>query len=127
MTRLFEFGKQLFIFIGLAVLILMVMDFNSRMAELTRLRAQQERELLAMNHLVATQIYLETQIAYATSEPAVEAWARQEGRLIRDGDVPVVPLPGEAFAPTPTPLPEHSQNDLTNWEAWLEWFLSNAP
>jgi len=127
MRRFYEFGKQIFIFLGLAVLILMVMDFNSRMAELTRLRAQQERELLTINHLVATQIHLETQIAYATSEPAVEAWARQEGRLIRDGDVPVVPLPGEAFAPTATPPPQHALEDLSNWQAWVEWFFNNAP
>ena len=113
--------------IGLFVLILLVMDFNNRMAELTRLSAQKEREALEITTLIETQVFLETQMAYATSDAAVEAWAREEGRWVLPGDHLIVPLPPEGYTPEPMYIATPTPQQLTNWEAWKEWFLYEAP
>jgi cell division protein FtsB len=116
-------GRQILLIAGLAVLFYLIMDFNNRMAELHRLSAQSERVSAQATSLIATQAYLEEQIAYATSDSAVEEWAREEGRWMRPGDQPVVPLvpPGSTVVPTPTPVvtPERVQN----WEVWLALFV----
>ena len=89
--------------IGLAVLTLLVMDFNNRMAELRRLSDQRVIVAGRATDLVRTQQNLETKIAYATSEAAVLEWAYQEGKWVREGDVPIVPLAEPGSAPEPTP------------------------
>ena len=59
------------IVVGIAVLVLLVMDFNSRMSELRRLSTERDRTSTTITALASTRVYLETQVAYATSEPAV--------------------------------------------------------
>jgi len=49
--------------LGFAVLVLLVMDFNNRMAELRRLTAEKERVSARVTSLVETQVSLETQVA----------------------------------------------------------------
>jgi hypothetical protein len=112
--------------IGLAVLTLLVMDFNNRMAELKRLSSQHELVAAEVTSLVQTQTHLETQIAYATSEAAVMEWAYQEGHWLREGDVPVVPLP-DGSAPEPTAMPIPTQTQESNWQIWFSLFFDRQP
>ena len=109
--------------IGLAVLTLLVMDFNNRMAELRRLSDQRVIVAGRATDLVRTQQNLETQIAYATSEAAVLEWAYQEGKWVREGDVPIVPLGEPGSAPEPTPAPAATAAPESNLEIWLSLFL----
>jgi cell division protein FtsB len=112
--------------IGLAILALLVMDFNNRMADLRRLSDQRQVVAAEVTDLVQTRTALETQIAFATSEGAVRQWAYREGRWVQEGDVLVVPVsPGESTpAPqatlTPTPQPQ------SNWRIWLSLFFDSA-
>ncbi len=120
--------KQLIIGALIVVVIFLMADFNSRMSELNRLKAQEKRVAGEVTSLVQTQIWLETQIAYATSEAAVEAWAREQGRLAQEGDNPVVPLPaGDQAQPTPAPLPVSTLEPVENWEVWLALFFDRKP
>ena len=115
--------KYALVIIGLVILTFLVMDFNNRMAELRRLSDQKEIVAAKVTDLVNTQQSLETQIAFATSDAAVLEWAYQEGKWVREGDYPVVPLqpPGETPKPTvvavATPQPEN------NLEIWLSLFV----
>jgi len=109
--------------IGLAVLTLLVMDFNNRMAELRRLSDQRVIVAGRATDLVRTQQNLETKIAYATSEAAVLEWAYQEGKWVREGDVPIVPLGEPGSAPEPTPVPPATAVPESNLEIWLSLFL----
>jgi len=122
-----DLGKRVLIFGGMMILILLVMDFNSRMAELTRLRAQHERESEVIEGLRATEVYLETQIAFATSDAAVEAWAREDGRWARPGDYPVVPVPEGEGALAERAAEEEPAEALSNWQAWMAWFFNLSP
>ena len=115
--------KYALLIIGLAVLALLVMDFNNRMAELRRLSSQQEVVAVQATQLASTKTYLETQMAYADSENAVKEWAYQEGHWVRDGDILVVPLPPEAATPEPSVVIQPIPTPASNLEIWLSLFF----
>ena len=119
MTKLGRGWKSLLIFIGFGVLVLLVMDFNNRMAELRRLTAEKENVSARVTALVETQQSLETQVAYATSDAAVYYWAYNFERLGREGDVLVVPILQEGSIPLPTPTPAVTPEIIQNWQVWL--------
>ena len=107
------------ILIGFAVLVLLVMDFNNRMAELRRLTAEKEVVSARVTSLVQTQKSLETQVAYATSEAAVYFWAYNFEHLGKEGDVLVVPIQAEGEKPQPTPTHIVTPVLIQNWQVWL--------
>ena len=120
-------GRRILIVGGLAILILLVTDFNSRMAELTRLRSQSEDETAKLNELTATRDALQTQIAYSSSDAAVEAWAREQGRMSKPGDYPIIPLADPDYSPPPEKTTNVETQDPSNWQAWMEWLFGTAP
>jgi adenylate cyclase len=111
--------KPALILIGFAVLVLLVMDFNNRMAELRRLTAEKEVVSARVTSLVQTQASLETQVAYATSEAAVYYWAYNFEHLGREGDVLVVPIQADGNLPQPTPTPIVTPEVIQNWQVWM--------
>jgi len=119
MRKLGNSWKPALILVGFAVLILLVMDFNNRMAELRRLTAEKEVVSARVTSLVETQASLETQVAYATSEAAVYYWAYNFEHLGEEGDVLVVPIQVEGSQPQPTPTPVVTPLVITNWQVWL--------
>lgn len=123
MKKLGRGWKPALILIGFAVLVLLVMDFNNRMAELRRLTAEKEDVSAHVTSLVQTQLALETQVAYATSEAAVYYWAYNFERLGKAGDVLVVPIQQEGSLPQPTPTPEVTPVVIQNWQVWLSLFV----
>ena len=109
--------------IGILVLVFIVLEFNRRLEELNMLNAQSELVQRQATQAVQTQLALQTQVAYAGSDAAVEEWARTDGHYIQDGDLPVVPLgqPGSPpiEASTPTPVPTQP----ANWQVWWDLFF----
>lgn len=109
--------------IGILVLVFIVLEFNRRLEELNMLNEQSELVQLQATQAVQTQLALQTQVAYAGSNAAVEEWARTDGHYIKDGDLPIVPLgqPGSPpiEASTPTPIPTQP----ANWEVWWNLFF----
>ena len=116
-------GKRILVVGGLLFMILLVTDFNSRMAELTRLRAQKVEELQLREELFATQYALQTQIAYASSDAAVDEWAREQERAALPGDFPVVPLADPNYQPPEPEVQEIQAQAHTHWENWMLWLV----
>ena len=109
--------------IGVLGLGYLVMDMNSRLFELRKNTLLMEGVAAEATQLVNTQNALHTQIAFATSDLAVEQWARESGHMVRSGDNPVVPLaPGDATQ-APTPAPVATREVIQNWQMWLWLFL----
>jgi hypothetical protein len=100
-------------------------DFNQRLGLNRRIGADEqtlEQEVAAAE---AHRADLLAQIEYAQTDAYVERWARYEAKMIKPGEVLVVPLalpPSEAqvAAPPPTPTPQP-------WEAWWEVFFGQRP
>jgi cell division protein FtsB len=127
MKRFRVWGRRAYIVVGLVILVTMVMDFNSRMTRLNHLRTQKEHEEQQLLELKLTRAALQEQIAYVSSDDAVEEWAREEGRMMLPGDIVVVPLPDASF------VPESVEEELTypepdsNWDAWMQWLFFTSP
>ncbi len=111
------------IFLGIFILILLVIEFNTRLEELNRLSEQRNEVRILATQAQQTQMSLLTQVAYGGSTAAVEEWARTEGHYVQDGDQAVIPVgqPGSepVLAPTPLPVPTPMQN----WEVWWKLFF----
>ncbi len=119
--------KPVVILVGFAVMVLLVMDFNSRMAVLRRLTAEKEDVSARVTSLVETQVSLETQVAYATSDAAVYYWAYNFQHMGRQGDVLVVPIQPSGSLPQPTPTPVVTPQVIQNWQVWLSLFVEQPP
>ena len=115
--------RRVFIAAGILILMFMVMDFNTRLENLNRLNDQREVVREQATQAMQTELAMRTEVAYATSDQAVEDWARSEGRYQKPSDQPVVPLgqPGSepVISSTPTPIP----TPMPNWVIWQELFF----
>ncbi len=113
-----------FLWIGVVVILfLLVMDFNNRVGELLRLNADRDDISTQVANLQATQQSLKAQIAYATSDVAVEEWARSQGHLVRDGDVAIVPMAPPNDTPVPQITPSPTPQQVENWQVWQALFF----
>jgi hypothetical protein len=115
--------RRVLVMIGILALVFIVLEFNRRLEELNMLNEQSQLIQTQATQAIQTQFALQTQVAYAGSDAAVEEWARTDGHYIKDGDLPVVPLaqPGAvpAEANTPTPAPTR----LATWQVWWNLFF----
>ncbi|SRR5512142_1723282 len=115
--------RRVAVFAGILVLFLMVIDFNSRLEELNLLKAHAAVLSGQATEGAQTQVALQTQVAYAGSDQAVEDWARGEAHYVLPEDQPVVPIgqpgtaPLQSVVPTPTPKP------MSNWQVWWNLFF----
>ena len=126
MRRLKFNWKYALIIVGVVVLALLVIDFNSRMADMRKLSLQRDVVVDEYASLERTKTNLETQIAHATSDEAVVQWAYEDGNLIREGDNPVVPLPPGESTPVPTPTPQVTVTRVSNWQIWVSLFVDDG-
>ena len=110
---------------GLLVIAYLMMNFNSRIAEMRRLTVQRESVAARLEGLEETRTALTTQIAEATAEGAVIEWAYQEGSMVRPGDNPVVPLAPQGSTPVPTPAPVVQRPLVKSWQIWL-WLFTDS-
>jgi cell division protein FtsB len=117
--------KRVIVVILVIILVFLLIDFNQRMVLLSKLRKQEKQLQQEYSQLEATRSALETQIAFANSDEAVEKWAREEGGMIQEGDIPIVLLP-----PSEPVVPQTTREAITvdqveNWEIWRELFFGN--
>ena len=115
--------RRVVVFAGILVLMLMVIDFNARLEELNLLRKHEDVISVQATRAIQTQVALQTQVAYAGSDQAVQDWARSEGHYVQPGDQLVVPVaepggtPSAPQSPTPVPTP------APNWQVWWNLFF----
>ena len=117
--------KRVILVLALVILVLLFLNFNQRMILLSKLRGQQKELTQEYAQLEGTRAALQTEIAYANSNDAVEEWAREEGRMIQEGDIPIVILPPADPIPTKTHQPESFVDKVEKWEVWWELFFGN--
>ena len=123
MPKLKRIKRQWVYVILLLILFMMVLGLNSRLSEYLRLSSQKDEMDERIIRLKSTQVALETQIAYADSDKAVEEWARTYERKVLPGDQVIIPLPlGNVtsevnYLATPNPV------DSENWQIWWDLFF----
>jgi cell division protein FtsB len=121
--RIPKLSRMQWVAIGLFIVFaVLLMDLNSRLTTLSGLNEKKQTVAVQVYDLDSTKEVLETQIAFATSEAAVEEAARVEFGWAKSGDEVVIPLPLPNLTPqveaTPTPKP----TAIPNWQIWMALF-----
>ncbi|MGA2490852.1 MAG: hypothetical protein ABSF99_11845 [Anaerolineales bacterium] len=114
--------RLILIVLGLLLAVFLLIDFNRRMEELNSLSTNLEAVRAEGTTVMQTQVALVTQVAYATSDDAVEKWAYQN-KWVRSGEHIVQPVPAGSVTATPEPLPVTQTESLPNWRVWWELFF----
>lgn len=117
--------KNILIFIGLVLAVVLLIDFNRRMQELDSLVQRLNAVSAEGTSIMQTQVALVTQVAYATSDNAVEQWA-YENKWVRTGERPIGLIPAGDATSTPELVSANRTESLPNWRTWWELFFGNG-
>ena len=123
MKLLWESRKKIIGLGAVVLLMLLMMNLNSRLNEYFRLTGERDRMSTQVSDLRATKIALETQVAYATSDEAVEEWARSEAHMAQPGDQVIVALTPDNQAAPPVVEVTPTLPVVENWEVWWALFF----
>jgi cell division protein FtsB len=115
--------QRIAIFLGIAILLFLIIDFNTRLEGLSRLQNGLATKQAYGTGVVVTQHALETRVAYATSDAAAQEYARNQAHLIQPGDIVVVPVPVSGATPQPSATPTPVFSNMTNWDVWMEFLF----
>ena len=117
----------------LSIGLLLVINFSGRIARGQQTEAEHERLQATITVLEQQQVSLLKERDYAASDASVEHWAHTEGKMIREGEVLVIPIPAGDVNPTPlppapilvaTPAPEPQ---APKWHLWWNLFFDGQP
>ncbi|HQU35461.1 MAG: hypothetical protein IPM31_10350 [Anaerolineae bacterium] len=109
--------------IGIVALVFIVLEFNRRLEEMNLLNKQYQLVQQQATQAVQTQTALQTQVAFAASDGAVDEWARTDGHYVQEGDLPVVPLGQPGAAPVELSTPAPTATPMTNMQIWWDLFF----
>ena len=114
--------RNILVVFGLFLAVVLLIDFNRRMEELDSLTTNLKSVQAEGTTIMQTQDALVTQVAYATSDQAVEQWA-YENKWVRVGEHVVELEPAGTVTATPAPVPVTQTEVLPNWRIWWELFF----
>lgn len=117
--------RRLGIFLIIGIVLFLVMNFNSRLEELNRIENRRETVAVEATSVVATQKAHMTKLAYATSDAAVQDYARNEAHLGQANDKVVIVLPEPGATPEPTSIPTPIVKIKTPLQEWIEYIFGN--
>lgn len=117
----------------LAIGLLLAINFSNRISAGQRI--QKDREALEMEiaTLTAEQEALRRELDYVSGDAFVEAWARAEGKMVRSGEVLVIPVPAGLPLPTATSqappafLEAEQEQEIEPWRVWWALFIDGPP
>ena len=120
-------GKFIFVAGFLMIMVIWMIAFSSRISDLNRLSREYENAQVTMAALTATTRYLATELAIADSDAAVEEWAYENRKWIREGDHRIVIMPVEG-TPEPAEIVAETAEEPENlFRLWWELFFSTQP
>jgi cell division protein FtsB len=116
----------------LAIGLLLAVNFSTRIAAGQPLQEAYQRVQREVEQLRQEQAALVVQRDYVRSDAYVESWARDEGKMVREGERLYVPVPsGIAIEPTPViqvEIPvQTSPPQPEPWILWWQLFFDTRP
>jgi cell division protein FtsB len=120
-------GRTVILIGFLIIVVVWMIAFGSRIADLNRLTDEYDQAQLTMSALTATTGALATEVVRAGSDAAVEEWAYEDAKMIKEGDhrVAIVPIEGTPAVSTPFPTPIPEPQSL--FRVWWELFFNTKP
>jgi len=123
----FKKGKTIFLVGFLLVVIIWMIAFGGRIADLNRLTDEFDQAQETMVALTATTRALSTEVIRAASDVAVEEWAYEDRRWIREGDHRIAVVPVEGTPVVPTLVPTVTQQSQNSFRIWWDLFFNTKP
>jgi hypothetical protein len=117
--------QNILIIVGLILAVFLLVDFNRRMEELNRLNSKLSAVRAEGTAVMQTQVALVTQVAFATSDAAVEQWA-YDNKWVRVGEHPVELIPAGNATATPVPPAVTETQSQPTWRIWWELFFGGS-
>lgn len=125
-------GLQITFAVILAVGMMLAINFSSRISAGQPLEAAYDRAEVEVEALREEQATLIAVRDFSRSEAFVEQWARGEGKMVREGETLVIPVPaGVPLQPTPIPVPtvpvQTTPPEPEPWMLWWALFFDSPP
>ena len=117
----------------LSIGLLLVINLSGRIARGQQMEAERRRLQATLDVLQRQKLKLLQERDYAASDASVEHWAHTQGKMVRDGEVLVIPIPAGHIEPTPTPPPPvlvsgpASPPQTPKWHLWWKLFFDGDP
>ena len=117
---------QVVLLVILAIGLPLAIDFRRRIEQGQSVTANQVELEAAIATLETRQEALKAERAYVASDTFIEAWAHDQGKMVREGERLVIPIPmGEPIVEQPAqPGPAEA---LPNWHVWWSLFFDGSP
>lgn len=123
MKKLHFSWKRVIVFVAIIGGFFLLMNFFQRITELARLSSERDQIKSEVLQLTATVQQIYTEIAHATSQSAVEEWAREEGHMVQPGDYLIVPVSPVNVTPQANLIATPAPTQVMNWEVWWALFF----
>lgn len=125
-------GVQIMFAAILAIGLILAINFSTRLAASRPLREYYNNVEQEIERLEMEQATLVAERDFASSEAFVEEWARQSGKMVRPGEILVVPMSsGVVIQAQPTPQVfvevETSPPEPEPWTLWWALFFDSDP
>ena len=118
----------------LSIGLLLVINLSGRIARGQQMDAERVRLQATIDVLQTDQLSLRRERDYAESDAKVEQWAHSDGKMVREGEVLVIPIPGREPEITPTSTPpallartEAREERESSWHLWWQLFFEGDP
>lgn len=116
----------------LSIGLLLTINFSARIRRGQQIEEVRSRIEATISVLSTEQANLMEERDYASSDLAVIEWAHRDGKMIREGEVLVIPVqPANAQIATPTiaatPIPFVTPTEAPIWHLWWKLFSDSAP
>lgn len=126
-------GVQVMFAAILSIGLILAINFSARIAAGQPLQEAYNRVSREIDDLQVEHARLTAQRDYVLSDAYVEQWARADGKMVREGEVLVVPVPSSIDAET-TPEPQISLAGVRTtppenqpWVLWWQIFFDAPP
>ncbi|MCB9438192.1 MAG: septum formation initiator family protein [Anaerolineales bacterium] len=125
-------GVQVVFVSILAIGLLLTINFSARIRRgqvYTDLRNEVQGTLDALQQQNTD---LRKELDFSKSDAAVAQWAHEDGKMVRPGEVLIIPVPGYNVIPTPTPtrspvIDEGREPEVPVWQLWWSLFFDGDP
>lgn len=117
----------------LSIGLLLVINFSGRIARGQQMDVERKRLEATVEVLETQRVDLLKERDYTADDISVEHWAQTEGKMVRDGEILVIPIPAGIEEATPVPVApvivtsDEPEPETPNWHLWWNLFFDGEP
>jgi hypothetical protein len=117
----------------LSIGLILVINYSGRIARGQQMETERIRLQATIDVLERQKYDLLKARDYAANDASVESWAHSEGKMVRENEILVIPVPAGIVEPTATPPPPvlvsapPPEQEPPKWHLWWNLFFDGDP